>query len=118
MNILVNTTQKRLGKHQQLAEILATVKQKLKQVYQDNLTHLILFGSQARGEATPDSDIDILVVLRKRNQIDRHQEIIDLISDLCIDYGVLVSCVYVTESQFKHEKSPLLLNIHREGIVL
>jgi predicted nucleotidyltransferase len=29
-----------------------------------NLVELRLFGSQARGDATPDSDIDVLVVVR------------------------------------------------------
>ncbi|HSN75706.1 MAG TPA: nucleotidyltransferase domain-containing protein [Anaerolineae bacterium] len=28
---------------------------------------IILFGSHARGDSTPDSDIDLLVVLHERN---------------------------------------------------
>ena len=41
-----------------------------------------------------------------------------LISDLCLEYEVLISCVYVSEPQFNQEKSLLLLNIEREGIIV
>jgi hypothetical protein len=37
---------------------------------------------------------------------------------LCLEYEVLISCVYVSEAQFNQEKSPLLLNIEREGIIV
>lgn len=43
---------------------------------------------------------------------------INLVSDLCLEYDLLISCVYVNESQFKSEKSPLMINIHKEGIFL
>jgi|GEM_PF-4767554 len=37
----------------------------LRGLYGDNLSRVILYGSKARGDATEDSDIDILVVLKK-----------------------------------------------------
>ena len=46
-----------------LPEILAEIRQYFQQLYSDRLVQLILYGSQARGDAKPDSDIDILVVL-------------------------------------------------------
>ncbi|OZH53478.1 DNA polymerase beta [Hydrocoleum sp. CS-953] len=112
-------TVENLGQHQNLAEIMARVKQEFQHIYQDNFISLVLFCSQARGDAKPDSDIDVLVVLKETTTLDnKHQKIIEFISDICIEYGVLVSCVYVSESQFQQEKSPLLLNIHQEGIFL
>jgi predicted nucleotidyltransferase len=119
INISLSTVSKKLGQHQQLGKIITEVKQGFQQVYQEQLINLVLFGSQARGDAKPESDIDILVVLKEKiNNDEKHQNIIALISDLCIEYGVLVSCVYVDESQFKQEQSPLLLNIRQEGILL
>lgn len=105
--------------HPQLSEILEKFQQQVKNIYQDQLVKLILFGSQAKQQAKPDSDIDILVVLKdKLINEEYHQKIINLISDLCLEYEVLISCVYVSEPQFEQEKSPLLLNIKREGIMI
>ncbi|NES03578.1 MAG: nucleotidyltransferase domain-containing protein [Okeania sp. SIO2F4] len=112
-------TVENLGEHQKLAEIMTRVKQEFQQIYQDTFISLVLFGSQARADAKPDSDIDILVVLKdKKTVYNNHQKIIEFISDICIEYGVLVSCVYMSEYQFQQEKSPLLLNIHQEGVFL
>lgn len=105
--------------HQQLAEILERVKERFQSIYQEELSHLVLFGSQARGDPREDSDIDVLVVLKnKNNSKGRHQKIIEFISDLCLEYNALVSCIYIDEVQFAKEESPLLINIRNEGIIL
>ena len=44
-------------------DLLACVKARLHAIYGDRLGGVVLYGSEARGEATPDSDIDILVLL-------------------------------------------------------
>ena len=44
--------------------ILNELKRELRSLYGDRLVKLILFGSHARGEANPDSDIDLLAVLK------------------------------------------------------
>ena len=47
-----------------LSALLQEFHNSLKTLYQDRLIQLILYGSQARGEATEDSDIDIIVILK------------------------------------------------------
>ncbi len=102
-----------------ITDILEEFKQQVKNIYRDELSQLILFGSQARGEAKSDSDIDILIVLKTgNNPQDKYQQVIKVISDLCLESELLISCVYVNQSEFEREKSPLLLNIHQEGIIL
>ena len=109
----------KLINNQKIQGILDQFKQEIYQIYQDNLSQLILFGSQARGSAKPDSDIDVLIVLKSSiKDKTKYQQVINLISDLCLEYELLISCVYVNESQFNTEKSPLLINIHKEGIKL
>lgn len=99
--------------------VLEIFKEKITNIYQDDLLRLILFGSRARGDAKQDSDIDVLIVLKSLNQDkDKYKNMINLVSDLCLEYGLLISCVYVSESQFKSEKSPLMINVHKEGILL
>jgi uncharacterized protein len=103
----------------QIITLITIFQEKITDIYQDELRQLILFGSQARGEATDESDIDILVVLKNLHKDkERHQKVIEIISDLCIDYGKLISCIYLSEERYQFEKSPLLINIAREGIVL
>ena len=59
------------------------IKQWFSEQYQENLDGLILYGSQARGDAQEYSDIDVLVVLKQafnyRKEIDRSTiDLIDL----------------------------------------
>ena len=44
-------------------ELLHRIKALLQEAYGDRLQGVILYGSEARGEAEPDSDIDFLAVL-------------------------------------------------------
>ncbi|MFB2979731.1 nucleotidyltransferase domain-containing protein [Microseira sp. BLCC-F43] len=48
----------------QLKTILTQLRSQFETLYGDRLLQMILFGSQARGDARPDSDIDVLVVLK------------------------------------------------------
>ena len=43
--------------------ILPQVRPRLAEVFGDRLRGVVLFGSEARGDAEPDSDIDLLVLL-------------------------------------------------------
>jgi predicted nucleotidyltransferase len=56
-----------------LKNILTQLRSHFEQLYGDRLTQMVLYGSQARGDARPDSDIDILVVLK--GQVNPGEEI-------------------------------------------
>jgi predicted nucleotidyltransferase len=43
---------------------LDEVRKRLTELYGDRLVRLVLYGSQARGDAHPESDVDVLVVLK------------------------------------------------------
>jgi predicted nucleotidyltransferase len=91
----------------------------LKELYGDRLVKLILFGSHARGEANPDSDIDLLIVLKKN--ISQFQEILNM-SELrvrmLLEHDELVSIIPMSEEDFHTRNVALLRNIRKEGIEL
>lgn len=105
--------------HPDLPEILSKLRDYLQQEYGDRLAHIVLYGSQARKEATEQSDIDILVVLKAPlNVMQEIQRTSEFITDLCLENTVLVSLGFASLDRFKQEKTPFFLNVHREGILV
>jgi uncharacterized protein len=99
--------------------ILREFREGVERIYGDRLVRLVLFGSQARNDAKPDSDIDVMVVLRGAIRAGEEIERTSFLkADICVKHGVLVSCVYISDDRFRHEQSPLMLNVRREGILL
>ncbi|MHB9038336.1 MAG: nucleotidyltransferase domain-containing protein [Armatimonadota bacterium] len=100
-----------------LRAILSEVKVRLQELYGDRLVDLILYGSQARGDAVEGSDIDVLVVLKGEvlpcDELDR---VSDIIYDLSYRNDVVVSCVHVSEEKYARGEGPLIRNVRREGI--
>jgi uncharacterized protein len=80
---------------------------------------LVLFGSQARGEAKPDSDVDLLVVLRSPVDVDAEIQRTSLLNQhFCLEYEVLISPFFMSEVDTHEPRSPLLMNIRKEGVEL
>ena len=89
----------------------------LRSIYRDRLVRLVLFGSQARGDADPDSDIDVLIVLQ--GKVKPGEEILrtgETISTLSLKHNVVISRTFVSKEGFLAEQSSLLLNVRSEGV--
>ncbi len=79
---------------------------------------IILFGSYARGEAGPDSDVDLLVVLRQAH--DKRQSAIAIrraLNDLPIAKDVIVTTPEEIERR-EHVVGTVLRTALREGRVI
>jgi len=102
-----------------LHQILAEFRRGLEEIYGPRLAGLVLFGSQARGDALPDSDIDVMVVLdgpvsplQEAHRISRFR------GDLCLRHAVVITCVYVSAEEAQAAGEPLLQNIRAEGVTV
>lgn len=82
----------------------------------------ILYGSQARGTARPDSDIDLLILLPDSytgmNFVKKKQEISGRLYDLSLELEVEISPLILVPSVFYARKTPFTINVMNEGIEL
>ncbi len=105
--------------NQHVKTVLTTLRRWFESYYGDRLDRLILFGSHARGDANPGSDIDVLVVLKGPvNSIDEINKTNHAIADLSLKYDVVISCVFIDQETFNHRFGPFLRNVRREGVAL
>ena len=81
---------------------------------------LILFGSQARGDARSDSDWDLLILLNDgQSNEDRFGTYAYPFVELGWGYGTYFSPKIYTYSEWAERKgSPFYENINKEGVVL
>ena len=100
-----------------IRSILKTLKKGLLQIYGDQVDRILLYGSRARGDERPDSDIDILVVLKDDFN---YSEMLRLSSDfaasLSLENDVVISRAFVSREQFEHRQTPFLMNVRREAV--
>ncbi|MCG3196070.1 MAG: hypothetical protein GHCLOJNM_00541 [bacterium] len=95
---------------------LSSLKQSFRTLYGPRLLHLVLFGSQARGDAIPGSDLDVLVVLRgKVHPGEEIEKTSQLVAELSLKENLVISCLFMDENRFLHRQGPLLRNIRQEG---
>ena len=81
----------------------------------------ILFGSEARGEARSDSDIDLLILVDGEKMSLEQEESITLpLYELELKTGVTISPIIMLKKLWENRpfKTPFYINIVNEGIVL
>ena len=107
---------------EKLKKILMELAEMLQEVYRDKLKEVILYGSVARGTATDDSDVDIMVLVDGTDQELRAFEdrLSDVSTDISIKYFKVFSIIDVCYQEYMDwmKRSPFYRNVSEEGVVL
>jgi predicted nucleotidyltransferase len=98
-------------------ELLSRVKGALAEAFGARLRGVVLYGSEARGEADPDSDIDLLVLLDGpvRRPNDPHA-CIDALYPLVLELERPIQARCADVEAYDRQELPLYRNARREGV--
>jgi len=99
--------------------IVSQYRERLHDVLGDALDSVVLYGSQARGEATSDSDIDVLCLMKHPFDYgDLVLRTARISAALSLEHDVVVSTAFVTRADFETRNTPFLMNVRREALVV
>ena len=106
----------------ELKNVLDKLSESLKLVYGSKLKSIILYGSVARGTATPESDIDIMVLVdSSTEELKKYEDkLCDVSTDFALEYFKVFSIIDVCYEEFSEWKQilPFYRNVANEGVIL
>lgn len=103
-------------------KILEEVENRAKEIIGEKLVEVILYGSYARNDYDPESDMDVMLLVDDEEE--NLTEIDDLFTkimlDLSLRYDVLVSIFLKSYRQFNRYLNilPFYMNVRKEGITV
>jgi len=98
---------------------LSELKKALLQKFPD--IEIFIYGSKARGNFTEYSDIDLLILLNRKVNTLIEEEIIGIVYELELKYGVIFDVLIEAKDLWQtpvSKEMPIYQNIKREGIKL
>ena len=105
-----------------LRKMLLELEEKLQRVYGNKLKAVILYGSVARGTATEESDIDIMVLVDGTAQELRtfEDQLSDVSTVISIKYFKVFSIIDISYQEYMRwvNTSPFYRNVSKEGVIL
>ena len=113
----------------EVTSALADFQRRLLALFPNEISQLILFGSYARGEAAPDSDVDVMVVVKWneerlpggywRSSISdsRWQSIIEAATDTLLEAGLEIAPIVIGQERYE-EGFSLVHRVRKEGQIL
>lgn len=89
-------------------------------IFSGDIEAIILYGSVARNESTPESDIDIAVIVKREMDDKKRERFIGWATEMDLRYDRVFSIVDIQQKNMKKWGSvlPFYQNIQKEGVVL
>ncbi len=102
------------------AELFGEVVEAILSVMGDDAVKIILYGSVARGDNTPESDVDIAVLTAKKYDYEDSKKLHDVIFPIEWKYETIISVVPIDSYHYFRCKYdiPFYMNIEKEGVTL
>ena len=100
--------------------VLAEIRQAISSIAAERLIKLVLFGSRARGDWDPSSDVDIAAVIDGLSRVE-HSHILDTVGDVEVRHGFFISLVLFSTEEFARlteRERRIALDIEQEGVPL
>ncbi|MFH1963718.1 MAG: nucleotidyltransferase domain-containing protein [bacterium] len=97
-------------------EIAKKLRGELKKQF--NKIDVMVYGSRARGDSEPDSDLDVCVIVDNFNKTTR-DKVFTIAWELSLEEGVVITPLIFGQKEWQNSpiiESPIYKNIQREGI--
>lgn len=94
------------------------LKKRIHDRYGNRLVRFLVFGSYARGDNTPESDIDIFVTLQGEVDLKTEMAVWDIAYDIDLEFDVTLDVKVFSEEDLHNtilRITPLVINVMKEG---
>ena len=105
-------------------KVLEIFVKRLQELEGNNLLRVVLFGSVARGDSEPDSDLDIFILVKNGTRMELTRRIVGMSVDIDIeegDFKTHISPFINVQDEYEADKKlgiPVFRFIDEEGVVL
>lgn len=89
-------------------------------IFENQITMIVLYGSVVRGTENDDSDIDVAIILKKDMSVQTKDRFIDWATDMDLRYDRVFSIIDIRADQMEKwgDVLPFYKSINSEGVVL
>lgn len=102
-------------------EAIELLADRLREYFGPDLFQLFLFGSKARGDDGPHSDVDVMVVLKEGAEDKERSIVSDIVYDVLETCGIFIQTVVLSAAQFENPTGQLrwlTSFVQEEGVAL